>query len=122
MPYDTLQLIGRAMFGAYFIMNAYNHFAHKAMLAGYAKSKGVSNPEMAVQGTGLLLLIGGLSYVTGMHMQYGWMCLAVFLIGVTPQMHAFWKVQDPMAKMTEQVQFTKNMALLGAVLMTAVAM
>ena len=31
-------------------------------------------------------------------------------------MHAFWKVQDPMAKMSERVNFTKNMALLGAAL------
>jgi putative oxidoreductase len=32
-------------------------------------------------------------------------------------MHPFWKVQDPMAKMGEMVNFTKNLALLGAVAM-----
>jgi hypothetical protein len=31
-------------------------------------------------------------------------------------MHAFWKVQDPTAKMGEMVNFMKNIALLGAVL------
>jgi hypothetical protein len=31
-------------------------------------------------------------------------------------MHALWKVQDPTAKMHEMVNFTKNLALLGAIL------
>jgi hypothetical protein len=31
-------------------------------------------------------------------------------------MHTFWKIQDPMAKMGEMINFTKNIALLGAVL------
>jgi hypothetical protein len=31
-------------------------------------------------------------------------------------MHAFWKVQDPTVKMGEMVNFMKNIALLGAVL------
>jgi hypothetical protein len=32
-------------------------------------------------------------------------------------MHAFWKVTDPMHKMSETINFTKNLALIGALLM-----
>ncbi len=31
-------------------------------------------------------------------------------------MHAYWKESDPMAKQGEQVNFTKNLALIGGLL------
>jgi hypothetical protein len=34
-------------------------------------------------------------------------------------MHAFWKINDPSAKSMEHVQFMKNTAILGALLMLA---
>jgi putative oxidoreductase len=39
-------------------------------------------------------------------------------LGVSFPIHNFWAVQEPQAKMTEMVNFMKNMALLGFVLMT----
>jgi len=42
--------------------------------------------------------------------------LVLFLLPVTYMMHAFRKIQDPMVKMGEMVNFMKNHALLGAVL------
>jgi len=41
----------------------------------------------------------------------------VFLIAVSYKMHDFWKASDPQTKYMEKIQFTKNMALLGADLM-----
>ena len=32
-------------------------------------------------------------------------------------MHVYWKMQDPSMKMTQKINFEKNMALLGAALM-----
>jgi putative oxidoreductase len=63
-----------------------------------------------------LLLVGGLSILLGAYPTVGVASLALFLIPTTYMMHAFWKVQDPMAKMGEKVNFTKNVALLGAAL------
>jgi putative oxidoreductase len=37
-----------------------------------------------------------------------------FLIGITPIMHAFWKVDDPEMKQIQSAMFFKNVALLGA--------
>ena len=39
--------------------------------------------------------------------------VAGFLIGVSPIMHDFWRVQDPEKRQSEMINFTKNMALLG---------
>lgn len=113
----TLFLIGRILLGGYFLYNAYNHLAKTKALAGYAGSKGVPMPTFAVQATGVLLLIGGAGIVLGMFVQYALFALIIFLVGVTLKMHAYWKAKDPMQQMNERIQFNKNIALLGAILM-----
>jgi uncharacterized membrane protein YphA (DoxX/SURF4 family) len=111
-------IVGRVITGLFFLMNSFNHFKNLKMMAGYAKSKGLPAPEVAVGGTGVLLLLGGLSLLLGYHPTIGAVLLVIFLIGVSFGMHNFWAVQDPQAKMMERIQFLKNMALLGFVLMT----
>ena len=43
--------------------------------------------------------------------------IIVFLLGVSVQMHTFWKVDDAQMKQIDIINFTKNMALIGALLM-----
>ena len=45
--------------------------------------------------------------------------MSAFLLGVSPKMHAFWREEDAQVHTSEMVNFTKNMALLGAALMAA---
>ncbi|HEY4739020.1 MAG: DoxX family protein [Candidatus Acidiferrales bacterium] len=111
-------LVGRVIVGGYFLMGGLNHFMKLKMMAGYAKSKGTPAAELAVGGTGVLLLLGGVSMLLGYHPTIGAAILVVFLLGVSFGMHNFWAVKDPQAKMNEQVNFMKNMALMGLVLMT----
>jgi putative oxidoreductase len=114
---EYLFLIGRVIFGGYFLMNAYNHLAHSGQMVGYAASRKVPSPKLAILGSGVLLLLGGLSILTGIRIGIGIAMLALFLIPVTFTMHNYWALPDPMAKMGERVNFMKNMALLGAALM-----
>lgn len=115
---DILFLIGRIIVGGYFLMAAFNHFTKTGMMAGYAQSKGTPAPKLAVMGTGVLLLLGGLSFLLGYHPTIGTMLLVIFLLGVSFKIHAFWLVSDPMARMNEQVNFGKNVAMIGFLLMT----
>jgi len=110
-------LIGRILVGLYYLFNAFNHFKSLDMMAGYAGSKGVPAPKLAVAGSGALLAIGGLSILTGFEPRLGVAAIVLFLVPVTLTMHQFWKVQDPTQKMGEQVNFMKNVALLGSTLM-----
>ncbi len=110
-------LIGRIIVGLYYLFNAFNHFTQTNMLAGYAGSKGVPSPKLAVLGAGVLLLIGGLSILTGFQPVIGVIALVVFFLPVTFMMHNFWAVKDPMQRMGEMVNFLKNLALLGSSLM-----
>lgn len=113
----ALHLLGRIIFGGYFLMNAYYHLFQTAALTGYAQAKGVPAPRTAVVVSGLLLLAGGLAFLSGWYLDWGRYALLLFLIPVTFKMHAFWQVSDPGQKMTEQSNFFKNLALIGALLM-----
>jgi putative oxidoreductase len=112
-----LFLIGRLIFGVYFIFSGLNHFMQMKMMTGYAQSKGVPMPSAAIAITGAMLILGGLSIALGAFPRIGILILFVFLAPVTFMMHNYWKVQDPQAKMGEMINFLKNAALMGALLM-----
>lgn len=105
--------IGRIIVGVYFLFNAFNHFKQVDMMSGYAQSKGVPAPKLAVLGSGVLLLIGGLSVLFWQYLFWGMIALVVFFVPVTFMMHNFWAVEDQQMKMMEMINFMKNMALLG---------
>jgi len=114
---DTIFLIGRIIVGLYFLFAGYNHFKNLGFMSGYVTSKGIPAPKLAVAGTGVLLLAGGASVLLGLYPRAGIALLVLFLLGVSFTMHAFWKITDPQQRMGEQVNFLKNVALLGALLM-----
>ncbi|QQR76545.1 DoxX family protein [Candidatus Nomurabacteria bacterium] len=111
---DTIFLIGRIIFGGYFIYNGVNHVFHYKNLTGYAKMKGVPAASFSVVLSGIIMLLGGLSVLLNIRMILGFWLIVLFLVPTTFIMHAFWKEKDPSAKMNETIAFTKNMALIGA--------
>jgi putative oxidoreductase len=113
----TMFLLGRALFGGFFIQNGLNHFKNQKMMSDYAASKGVPQPQAAVAASGALFLAGGLSIITGAAPRQGLAALAAVLVPITLQMHRFWDVSDPSQQMNEKINFTKNAAIIGAALM-----
>jgi putative oxidoreductase len=63
-----------------------------------------------------MAVAGALLIATGLWADLGALILVLFIFPVAFGMHAFWKETDPTAKMMEQVQFTKDVALGGAAL------
>lgn len=114
---NTLLVIGRIIFGGFFIYSGVNHFIGFGMMTQYAKMKGVPFPALAQGMTGLMLLLGGLSIVFGIYPFVGIVLLVAFLVPVSLIMHSFWKVDDPQMRAADRVNFMKNMALVGAVIM-----
>ena len=117
----TLFLIGRIVFGLYWLKNAYNHLFRSSGLVGYTQAtagiKSAGLAKFAVFATGLLLAVGGLTIIAGAWVRLGILCLVIFLLGTSFVMHAYWKEKDPMAKMGANINFWKNIALLAALLM-----
>jgi uncharacterized membrane protein YphA (DoxX/SURF4 family) len=114
---NTLVLIGRFILGGFFVYSGINHFMGFQMMSQYAKMKGVPFPAVAQGMTGLMLLLGGLSIVFGIYPLVGIVLMVAFLLPVSLMMHNFWKIEDPQLRMADKVNFMKNMALLGAILM-----
>jgi putative oxidoreductase len=113
---DILFVVGRLLFGGLFLYNGINHFTNFATTKGYTAYKGVPMPEVATVLSGLWLVISGASVVAGFRPEIGLYMIALFLLGVTPKMHDFWNAHDAQARMGEFINFTKNMAMLGAAL------
>jgi putative oxidoreductase len=112
----ALFMLGRAIFGGFFLYNGINHLQHSDQMAPYAAAKGVPSPEQAVQASGALLLAGGVGVLTGLKPKLGLAAIVGFLIPVSLQMHRFWDVDDPQLRQNEMAHFAKNMALVGAAL------
>jgi len=109
-------LIGRLVFGGFFLYNGIHHLKQRKQLAQYAESKNVPMAEAVVAATGVTLIAGGTSILLGVKPKLGTAAIAGFLAGVSPVMHNFWSVQEPGQRMNEMINFSKNMALLGSAL------
>ena len=111
---DIVLLVGRILFGGFFIVMGINHFQNLAMMSGYAKSKNVPSARLAVIGTGVMLVAGGASVLFGIVPVVGLTVLILFLFATLVTMHDFWNMKDPQQRIAEQVNFLKNVALIGA--------
>lgn len=110
---NIVSIIGRIIFGGYFLMQGIFHFSSHAGLTAYAASKGVPAPSLAIYFTGLMLIVGGIGLIAGKMPKISAALIAVFLFFVSLKMHNFWAISDPASKIVEMGNFTKNMALLG---------
>ncbi|MGH3757295.1 DoxX family protein [Actinophytocola sp.] len=114
---DIVALIGRILFVALFLGSGFGHLTQAQAMAGYATSKGVPQAKLAVQASGVLIIVGGLMVLLGLWLDLGALLLVVFLVSTAVLMHPFWKETDAQAKQMEMVQFLKDMGLAGAALL-----
>jgi putative oxidoreductase len=109
-------LLGRLLLGGFFLFNGVHHFVRVSALSAFAAAKGVPAPMAAVLVGGVLLLIGGVSLLLGMAPRVGIIAILLFMVPVTVVMHGFWMEQG-MMRAIDLTNFTKNVAIIGAVLM-----
>jgi uncharacterized membrane protein YphA (DoxX/SURF4 family) len=110
-------LVGRILVGCYYLQSAFHHFTNVGHLSRAAAAHGVPAPELAIIGSGVLLLVAGLSFLLGLFPRLGVAAVVLFLVPVTLIMHAFWADHDPVQQQNNLINFTKNIGLLGSSLM-----
>lgn len=113
---EWVLLTGRILYGGFFVMGGMMHFMKMKGMTEMTRMRGVPMPELAVMGTGVVIMLAGLGVIFGVYQSLSLLALAAFVAVITPIMHAFWKDTDPMMKMVNMQMFMKNMALLGAAL------
>ncbi len=114
--YDVLHLIGQIVFGAYFIRAGINHFRQEKSLTAYASAMKVPQPKTAVLVSGVLLILGGLGIVFTVYFHLALFLVLLFLVPATFMIHPYWKHTDPQTRMSNEINFYKNIALIGAIL------
>ncbi len=113
---EILLWVGKILFGGYFVMSGIMHFMKMKDMKGYAQSKGLPMPGLSVAISGLMLLLGGVYIIFDFYFMVGGWLIVAFLVLSAFMMHNFWKAEGA-AKMGEMVNFQKNLALAGAMLM-----
>jgi putative oxidoreductase len=114
-PSAPIVLVGRFLFALIFIMSGPRHFLSATI--AFAASQGVPMASIAVPFSGALAFIGGLSILLGYRARIGAWLIVLFLVGVTPMLHRFWAVTDPMMQQIQMVMFFKNASMLGGALL-----
>jgi putative oxidoreductase len=109
-------LIGRLLFGGFFLYNGIHHLRRRKEMAGYAQAKGVPSAELSVALTSVPLIVGGTSIMLGLKPKLGALSVLGFLAGISPVMHDFWRNENPQERANNQIMFMKNVALAGAAL------
>jgi uncharacterized membrane protein YphA (DoxX/SURF4 family) len=113
---DVVFLIGRILFGLLFVSSGFMAHLGEGGKAGrdYARSLGAPSPDLLVPLSGIAIIAGGLMIALGIWADLGALLIIGFVIGITPIMHAFWKVEDQQMQQIQSAMFFKNVALLGA--------
>lgn len=114
---EIVFLIGRIIASVYWIFGGYAHFAQAQAMIPWTQSKGVPFPGLAVRGSGAMIILGGLSLLLGLYPLVGIALIILFILPVTPIMHNFWTIQDPMQRQMDMTFFMKDFCMLGCTLM-----
>jgi putative oxidoreductase len=113
---DVVFLIGRILFALVFVSSGFMAHLGEGGRQGreYARSLGAPSPDLLVPLSGVAIIAGGLMIALGIWADLGALLIIGFLVGITPIMHAFWKVGEPQMQQIQSAMFFKNLALLGA--------
>lgn len=113
----TSFLIGRLIVGLFYLYSGIDGFINLGSKIGYAASKGTPLPQVTVLVSAVLLVIAGLTIITGYEVRIGVLALVLFFLPVTFIIHDFWNIQEPLRRLTEMHSFQSNIALMASALM-----
>lgn len=112
-----LALTGRILFSILFLVSAPDHF-HSDMVRR-AADNGLLFAPILVPASGVAVFIGGLSVLLGWKVRWCVWLLAAFLISDALLMHRFWSVQDPTTQQQQQLNFMKDLTMVGGACLIA---
>ena len=113
---NAVFLIARILFVFMFLLSAMGHLTKSEAMAGYAKFKGAPGGKFGVIASGITMGLGALMILLGVYGDLGSLLVLVTLLPISYFMHAYWKEADAQAKQADQIQFNKNVGLIGGAL------
>lgn len=116
------QAIGRVLVSAVFIVFGYLQFTHignyaanPAVIKVSGQLGGVLSPTVIAYLVAAIDLVGGILIFVGFKTRWASIVLIAFVILIIIYVHPFWTMSGA-ARAGNQVQFYKNLAIIGALL------
>lgn len=122
----SLRVVARFLTGSTYALLGYDAMREPGARVGQATAtlaavrKVVPLPqddELIVRGNAAVQAVAGTLLALGKFPRLSALALAGSLIPTTVAGHAFWTIEDPTARKLQRVQFHKNMAMLGGLLL-----
>jgi putative oxidoreductase len=117
---NTLQLLGRALLAAIFIVAGIRKALSFAATVAYMAKNGVPLTEVLAVAAIVLEIAGGLMLLLGWRTREIAITLAIFVAVITPIFHAFWTFEAP-AFPNQLNHFLKNLCVIGGMLYVVVS-
>ena len=114
---DAVALVGRILLAAIFIKSGFGKIAGFEGTVGYIASKGLPLPQIGAIIAILVELGGGILLAVGFKARWAALALAIFTLAAGILFHNYWDVADAAQKMGQQINFWKNIAISGGMLM-----
>jgi putative oxidoreductase len=111
---DEVLLLGRILFSLVFLGSGVGHLTQTEGSAQYAAYKKVPSAKLAVQVSGVLMILGAAAVILGIWMDLAGLLIAILVLLMAFMMHRFWEETDAQTKQVEMAQFMKNVSIAGA--------
>ena len=113
----TAALVGRILLAIIFIKSGFGKITGFEGTAAYMASKGLPMTQLLLVGTIVIELLGGIMLVVGYKARWAALAIFLWLIPTTLIFHKFWGLADAKEAATQQIQFLKNVTIMGGMLM-----
>ena len=126
---SLVRRVARPMIASIFVIQGLDAFRHPAPLAQRSSpllDKAIpllglpNDKQLLVRANGATQMAGGIMLATGFLPRLGALAIAASLVPTTLAGHPFWKEEEPQQRKAQRIQFLKNMAMMGGVLLAAV--
>jgi putative oxidoreductase len=115
----AVALTGRLLMAAIFAVSGITKLLHPETAAAAMLGEGIPSADTLVWVAGIAEVLGAASLLFGVLTRAGAIGLALFLVPTTFYFHDFWNFDGP-AALAQQVNFLKNLAIIGGLLLLAV--
>jgi putative oxidoreductase len=117
---DITSLAGRILISVMFLISGFFKVGAYSQIVGYAAALHLPAPGVAIALAAAVELACGLAILAGFKTKFAAWLLFLYLIPVTYVFHNFWAAQGQ-EQQTQLVNFLKNAAIMGGLLVLAVS-
>ena len=110
-------IVGRGLLAPMFIINGAKAAMEPGKRVAVTENAGLPEPELLVRLNGAAMAVGGVALALGIKPRWASVLLAGCLVPTTAVGHAFWSADDPATREAQKIQFAKNVAMLGGLVL-----